>query len=344
MEINLENYKNFLCDTLLKNKEEITKSRLVLAQKLSSSVPDYLEHSPDINNEKEKEIYQYARQLMNDVLQGKTDYNQLITQMKTEGVTLGYTESEKPECINILHPSPLMETILAGDFRQFKRLIKDGADVNEQKKAECSSLETGSFTYLDVYPLSVALFAPKNPYIWVNSLIEAGAIIPDTGINVSQALFYAKDNLTIQVIEELKKGGQVYLNLRLTDVYNDGDTPLLAMMRDGHYKSAKALIQAGSDVNIANRYEKTSLDLAIEAQNYPMTKLLIESGANVDKQTYKMIDEKFKDKPFARKKLRLLIKKVKKQKELQQKQKNASKKTDDKLVNLLKTVFSGGRN
>ena len=76
MDVNLKNYKQFLYDTLLADETNGVATRLTFAKTISASVPMYLGRQADLNNESEKEIYQYARQLMNDVLTEKITYQQ----------------------------------------------------------------------------------------------------------------------------------------------------------------------------------------------------------------------------------------------------------------------------
>lgn len=335
MEVNIKEYQLSLYDFLCKNKERGTETPLSLAQLISASVPDYLGHAPDLKSESEKEIYQYARRLMNDVLRGKIDYNQLTIQLeKQSGITKGYTETRDTNILRIVDPTPLMESIMAGNYREFKRLIKNGVDVNETRKVH--RFNDGSFSTHTYCPLTLAMNISKQPYLYVKSLIEAGACISDG--NDSCFLFYSKDYLNLEMIETLKKVGNISLETHLDDGYNHGDTVLTAMMRDGCYNSAKALIQAGANVNARNFDDLSVLYYAVEGKNYPMTKLLIELGADIDKQIKKMIDKNFEDKPFSRKKLRLLIKKTEQQKEAQEQQKK-----DITLTEVIKNLFSGGR-
>ncbi len=321
MEINLKNYKQFLYDTLLDDEANRIATRLTFAKTISASVPMYLGRQADLNNESEKEIYLYARQLMNEILTEKITYQQLSTQIQSEVGINDPVEKEKPD---ITHPTPLMEAIIDGHYYEFKRLIEQGADVNEPN---------GDGT---LYPLNVALQSRRNPTVYVEALLNAGANIQQS----YELLVSAKDNLNVPVVELLKNAG---VNINAEDKVIGSGTALIHLMQWGHFQSAKALIQAGADVNISNNYGHTALYWAISHQNYPMMELLIDAGADVDKYipslnvTHRKLGFlRSKENKESRQKWIALMKKVKKIKEPQE-------DINNKFISFFKNLFSGGR-
>ena len=321
MEINLHNYKQFLYDTLLADEANRVATRLTFAKTISASVPMYLGRQADLNNESEKEIYLYARQLMNEILTEKITYQQLSTQIQSE---IGIDEPLEKEKMDITRPTPLMEAIIDGQYYEFKRLVEQGADVNEPNG-------DGKF-----YPLNVALQSRRNPTVYVEALLNAGANIQQS----YELLVSTKDNLSVPVVELLKNAG---VNINAEDKVIGSGTALIHLMQWGHFQSAKALIQAGADVNISNNYGHTALYWAISHQNYPMMELLIDAGADVDKYipslnvTHRKLGFlRSKENKESRQKWIALMKQVKKIKEPQE-------DINNKFISFFKNLFSGGR-
>jgi ankyrin repeat protein len=61
-----------------------------------------------------------------------------------------------------------------------------------------------------------------------------------------------------------------------------GLTPLIFASREGDIESARALLDAGANVNQASEYGWTPLLTAVNNRNYQLAKLLIERGADVN--------------------------------------------------------------
>lgn len=325
MDVNLKNYKQFLCDILLSSEDDSLKNSMSFAKTVSASVPMYLGRQVDLNNESEKEIYLYVRELINNILTKKVSCHQLSTQIRDE---IGIDEPIEKEEIDIVRPTPLMNAIIKGNYREFKRLIETGVDVNERNG-------DGQF-----YPLNIAMQFRRYPAIYVDALLKAGADIRQSNKTGCELLMTAKDNLDVQVVELLKKAG---VNINAQDESNNGDTALICLMMFQYYRSAKALIQSGADVNISNQYGYTPLYWAIGSQNYPMMEMLIDAGADLDKHiialnvTHRKLGFlRSKENKASRKKWIALMKKIKRKKD-------SSEKTNNKFMSFFKSIFSGGR-
>src|SRR5690242_7277516 len=59
-------------------------------------------------------------------------------------------------------------------------------------------------------------------------------------------------------------------------------TPLMYAAREGHIDAAKALIDAGADVNAADKNVITPLFMAISNNHIEMARFLIDRGANIN--------------------------------------------------------------
>ena len=71
-------------------------------------------------------------------------------------------------------------------------------------------------------------------------------------------------------------------DLNVRDNSGLGSTPLLAALKCKSYEIAILLILAGADVNLANNRGYTALHYTARDDHAELTKLLIESGANLD--------------------------------------------------------------
>ena len=60
------------------------------------------------------------------------------------------------------------------------------------------------------------------------------------------------------------------------------DTPLIYAAYNGHEACAKSWIEAGADVNAANKYGDTRLEHAPRCSHLRCLKMLIEAGADVN--------------------------------------------------------------
>ena len=63
---------------------------------------------------------------------------------------------------------------------------------------------------------------------------------------------------------------------------NDGTTPLMAAVSNGHSDAAKALVAAGADLNACDSHGRTALHHAISWRDEKSARLLVKKGARFD--------------------------------------------------------------
>lgn len=170
----------------------------------------------------------------------------------------------------------LVNAIIGKDADRIRFLIKKGADVNMR--------DSGGFSPLDTA-------ARNRAASLVEILIDAGANpnLPDA--DGFFPLLHAINRNHVPTIEMLAKNGA---NLELKN--KQGITPLAWAIGDGKFFAAKALIDAGADVNAPSGYENVtplmvaatqlaaktrSGNLAQGPQPLDLARALIDKGADV---------------------------------------------------------------
>lgn len=237
-------YKTFLYNQLLQQEESCNKSRIQFANVVSSSVPAYLGGSPDMTNELEKEIYTYARSLISDIINQKTDYLVFMKQLTNE------VDKEKIAVLKdsfVCTSSPLMSAILDENYQLCKHLIKSGADVNEiLNQDKC------------ITPLMLALGHTHAPLLFAHLLVNNGADIN------TQFSWYQYSLLHILAKKGDDKSMEYLIDMgaevNVKDVYNN--TPLHFAITNGcSLKTIQMLLDVGADPDIKNVYDNTARSL-----------------------------------------------------------------------------------
>ena len=153
-------------------------------------------------------------------------------------------------------------------------LIQAGADVNASDR------------YLET-PLvkAIQMCTEKN----VKLLIEAGASVNTETSNYHTPLFVAiKKNKCVNLL--IKGGADVNY---IPDWY-DSWSPMTYAVFLGHAKSLKLLLQAGADVNITDRGQKTALHWVKDVQ---CLRLLLKARAHVNVKLYNALKYKILNNP-----------------------------------------------
>jgi cytochrome c2 len=131
---------------------------------------------------------------------------------------------------------PVFDAVMAGDTAELKRLIDDGADVNEPNI---------------IPPLQIAAFNGHTEA--VELLVAQGADLEATSTMLGTALHAAAQKGYAEAIEIMIKAG-ADPNAR----NNDQFTPLMTASANGHARAARALIEADADVDAIGRARSTS--------------------------------------------------------------------------------------
>ena len=283
MAFNLQHYKNVLFYNLLFDKDTLSLNYFVCAKSIGASVSGYLGHSPDMKNETEKEIYQYARRLMNDVLVNRIEFNQLLEQMASE---LGINKNIIKNEVNV--SDPLIKVLINDDYRQFQELVKnhkrDDSVYNCNMDIEVHDwmnnidifnaflrrLKNGYSLSQTDYAYNIASFTAD----YLNSKTKLSLDEQEEIYHISQQL--VQDLLIKQYPLEL-----------VSDYAGYNITPLTRTMIDGNYEEFKTLLDAKYNPNQrGDGFPYTPLEWALMCQpnDAQYIRELINAGADVNKE------------------------------------------------------------
>lgn len=199
-----------------------------------------------------------------------------VTQGGFHTALIQATMQNRPQIVEILikagaeldYASPEGNTALYSAIKRdltdiAKLLIAAGANVEKggdfNKSRECY--------YGGTIPPIVKAARRRNIEL-VQALIDAGAYLDARDTDGFTALEYACKNKDISIIQALGRGKA---NLNLQDP-RTGETPLIRAVEHDNYEVAKALLQAGANVNATDNEGKTATYYA--ARNPRMLKLL----------------------------------------------------------------------
>lgn len=160
--------------------------------------------------------------------------------------------------------TPLIDAVLEGNLDLVKKLIAEGANVNEQDEW----LET---------PLIRAI-VHSNDLPRVEALLAAKARVDMQDHGGYSALMFASEGDHYPIAQLLIDAGA---NVNLQD--EGGSTALMNASFGGYFPTVQALLAAGADVNIKNRDGDTALN---RSHTLAITKALLNAGADVNNQDY----------------------------------------------------------
>ena len=168
---------------------------------------------------------------------------------------------------------PLMRAALKGQVDEVRRLLKEGADVNQTIDLDFSALMVAaSLGHLDV--IKVLLDAGADPN-GVAGLSHPLAII--TPLNAAMSRRNKKRLETIDML--IAAGAKVNTSTSL-------QAPLDTAVSNRDVEMVKAFLDRGADVNWPDQFGRTVLWRAVSDANGPdvsIVKLLLEAGANPNK-------------------------------------------------------------
>jgi ankyrin repeat protein len=193
--------------------------------------------------------------------------------------------------------TPLMVAAFSGDNKTLDLLIKSGANINAQDQQGATALyaavEKGHYTTAEhlikagadsnlgdnirgATPLLRAIHYGHSPL--VELLLREGADINARDNEGLTPLMVAVSGKNSAIIALLLKS-RPYLNA----LNNDGIAALHIAIMQGNYTTAKLLIEAGADSNIANNGNgESALHLAGHLGHDKLVELLINKGANIN--------------------------------------------------------------
>jgi ankyrin repeat protein len=151
-------------------------------------------------------------------------------------VVHGQEEGETPSV------EPLIEAIRAGQLREVRRLLEDGADPNVTTEGGTPVIVFSALHGLD--NIATALIEAQAD---VNAKNKAGA----------SALAYAAEFGHNDIVKALLDAGA---DVNVTDTV--GWTPLIYAAMGGNATAAAALVEAGADVNAAGFFGRTAAQVA----------------------------------------------------------------------------------
>ena len=157
------------------------------------------------------------------------------------------------------HKTPLMLASQNGHLSVVKELIKAGADVNQTRR-RFADCEEPAMNALD--------FACPDH-------MDVAITLAKAGIDPQSVLFCACNSGNRKLLKiALKNGAQVDIN------YGQGFSPLMLAARNGHKALVQALIKHGADVNYMNDDYGEPYSVLDAAQKYPkIVQLLKSAGA-----------------------------------------------------------------
>ena len=157
------------------------------------------------------------------------------------------------------------QLLLARGIRKIRKLLKAGANVNTKDKNGETALMDASW---------------DNKKNIVKLLLKAGA---DPNIKDKDnwtALIYASDRGNTEIVKLLLKAG-ANPNIQIS---KDGNTPLMLASRDNMKNIVALLIAAGANPNIKNKNGDNALSPATWKGHTEIVRLLLDGGADMDKQ------------------------------------------------------------
>ena len=191
----------------------------------------------------------------------------------------------------------LMKAALQNSSEEAKKLIDDGADLEEKDINGYTALMWAVFyDSLDVAKLLIessadieakrndgvtplTLAAEMNSVETAQLLIEKGANVEAESDGHSYPLGSAAYENSIEVAKLLIKSGA---NINANPDY--GGTPLGWAALNNAFEIAKLLIESGAIIDLKNSLGYTPLYLAVNGHNLEMMKLLIDYGADVNEK------------------------------------------------------------
>lgn len=187
-------------------------------------------------------------------------------------------ENEENEDDEPASSSPLFSAIESGDLKEIKRIIKQGADIDEINDQGMSAL-------------MAAIISGDDSVM--NAFIKADADVTYSMSDGKSALFIAIASGNAAAVKSLIKAGA-----QLDEAYEvehngvdvGGCSPLYLAALLGNIEICRLLLKEGADKEACNDGGLNPLMAAIQAGHEDIVSFLIKSGAEVDPVVHSVID------------------------------------------------------
>lgn len=174
-----------------------------------------------------------------------------------------------------LHATPLIVAVVYKNAAMIEMLLANGADVN--KSVIVNIINT---------PLISAVASDDPDLQIIKMLLKAGAN-PNVGVKEKKInpLIFAVDSNRLDIIELLLEYG-AHVNAVVSGK-NTYTTPLLHAIEKGFLESVRLLLKGGADIEIQNEKGESPLIVAIKRQPFNFHIALLAAGADVNKRDKK---------------------------------------------------------
>ena len=176
--------------------------------------------------------------------------------------------------------TPLMRAAYNGDLEAVKKLVAQGANVNETNRLGANALwmaagatPTTDFMHADPATIDKAIRRMARQTLVLKFLLDHGAEVNSASTNGSTPLTAAIDNLNRMSVKLLiDHGADVNANA-------NGETPLTDAARRGDDKTVKMLLGHHARINDPDINGQTPLMIAIAQGHRTIARLLLQYGA-----------------------------------------------------------------
>ncbi|MFC1855547.1 ankyrin repeat domain-containing protein [Thermodesulfobacteriota bacterium] len=251
-------FKSGADTTLIHTEESLIELKVLSKEIITLSAGSMQEPGSDVEyiKEKQRKDIEKFRQLVEKSLAA----NKLSKESADKMVSDLVTTYEKVSMKDTSPGATFMNAIYGGDISKIRKLIKEGADVNEKDVDGMSALMS---TIRNLCDIDI-----------VKLLIANGADLNATTDNGSTALMFASIEEEINIVKALIKSG-ADVNIQ----NNDGENALMWAIMDSRPEAEKLLVKSGTDLNARDKNGRNVLMMIGDEE---FAELIIKKGADVN--------------------------------------------------------------